>query len=155
MFKIKMLCFDPTYGVAPYEDEPAGTNRFETSEEAYEKALALAEDEADSLNDGCDENLSFGVVEDEETDCVRVLCYAVDGPEDTTGETEQVTTYWVEEVEETKKRYWFSSTCRYPEDFDEDGVYEVWMVGDEDGPIEEFTDRAEFERWCVEHDVKI
>lgn len=52
-------------------------------------------------------------------------------------------------------RYWFTHTLRYPEDFDEDGVYDVWMVGDEDGPIEEFTDRSEFEHWCVEHDVKI
>lgn len=99
MYKIKMLCFDANFGVKPYEDEPAEENRFETADAAYEHALELAEEEVDVLNNGCDEFVSFGLVEDEEKGCIRVLCYIMDGPEDTTGETEQVTTYWVEETE--------------------------------------------------------
>ncbi len=102
MYKIKMLCFDSKIGVKPYEDAPLNPY-FDTEEEAYAKALELAEEEAEGLNKGCDENVSFGVVEDEKDNSIRVLYYYMDGPTDTTGNTEQVTTYWVEQINEEER----------------------------------------------------
>lgn len=94
MYKIKMLCFD--FGnPSPYEDIPALNHTFQTKKDALRVAYDMAEEEVNELNDGCDEFISFGVVDDDET--VRVLCYLLDGEEDTTGETEQVTIYYIEE----------------------------------------------------------
>lgn len=95
MYRIKMLCFDP--GISPYEDEPAGENAYETYEEAFERAWQLAEDECEYLNDGCDDCVSFGVVLDE--DAIRVNYYYIE-ENDTTGNTEVVTVYWVYKEED-------------------------------------------------------
>lgn len=51
--------------------------------------------------------------------------------------------------------YWTRHICRYPEDFDEDNIYDVWIVGDEDGDICEFTDREDFEKFCTERGIRV
>jgi len=96
MYKIKMLCFDSNFGVPPYEDEPQCENQFETRDEAINFAFELAEQECEYLNDGADEGISFGVVVDE--DGTSRVNYYYNEPYDTTGNTEQVTVYFVVEI---------------------------------------------------------
>lgn len=105
MFKIKMLCWD--YGnPKPYEDEPVfNGNKYDTYKEAHQSALQMAEEEAESLNEDCDNLTSFGIVENELEDSykpetIQVLCYMLADETDTTGETTQVTAYWVEEIKD-------------------------------------------------------
>lgn len=54
---------------------------FESREKAFEAALKSAEEEAQELNDGCDEGLSFGIPEDDlyqKSKEVSVCCYSED-----------------------------------------------------------------------------
>lgn len=54
---------------------------FDSKEEAYSCAVEYAEQECESLNEGGDERLSFGVPEDnlyESMDEVKVCCYDED-----------------------------------------------------------------------------
>ena len=97
MYSIKMLCYDPSNPV-PYEDEPAYNPALSTKEEAYAKALQMAEEECEGLNDHPVDGVSFGVVEDQVKGLVHVLYYYLENEGDTTGNTETVTTYFVEEV---------------------------------------------------------
>lgn len=97
MYKIKMLCYDSNPKVKPYLDEPDGYNIFENDVVAYDKALDLANREAEDLNIGCDKNVSFGIVEDELCNKITVNCYYnEDG--DNTGNTETVTEYHIIEA---------------------------------------------------------
>lgn len=50
-------------------------------------------------------------------------------------------------------KYWTSSNYRYQEDMDPEGIYRVWVIGDGDGPIEEFTDEKEFISSCEERGI--
>lgn len=95
MYKIKMLCFEVGNPV-PYEDEPMNVPLYKTKDEALQAAYDMALEEINELNDSCDEFVSFGIVCDKEV--IRVLYYFLDGEEDTTGNTEQVTSYYIEEV---------------------------------------------------------
>lgn len=95
MYKIKMLCFEPN-GFS-YEDEPVDNGPFNTIKEAYDAAYLMAEDEVEFLNYGCDNGISFGIVED--NDFIRVNYY-YNEENDTTGNTEQVTVFWVEKEED-------------------------------------------------------
>ena len=68
---------------------------FDTKEEAFAYASGYAEEECESLNDGCDPRLSFGVPEDdlyESKDEVKVCCY------DENDDTEVVTRRSIREV---------------------------------------------------------
>ena len=86
MFKIKMLCYDADPAVKPYWAEPEGNNYFGTKDEALDKAYELADQEVESLNDGCLKELCFGVIVDENDDTVTVnYYYAEEG--DYTGNT--------------------------------------------------------------------
>ena len=97
MFKIKMLCYDADPAVKPYWAEPEGNNYFGTKDEALDKAYELAEQEVESLNDGCLKEVCFGVVVDEDEDTVTVnYYYAEEG--DYTGNTETVTVYYIVEA---------------------------------------------------------
>ena len=96
MFKIKMLCFEPT-NPQPYVDEPC-INEPDTMENTMNKMCDMAEYEAESLNEFCDDEISFGTVVDEVHHTVSVNYYYT--PEgDTTGNTEVVTVYYAEEVQ--------------------------------------------------------
>ena len=97
MFKIKMLCYDAEPAVKPYWAEPEGNNYFGTKDEALDKAYELADQEVESLNDGCLKEVCFGVIVDENEDTVTVnYYYAEEG--DYTGNTETVTVYYVVEA---------------------------------------------------------
>ena len=97
MFKIKMLCYDADPAVKPYWAEPEGNNYFGTKDEALDKAYELADQEVESLNDGCLKEVCFGVIVDEDKDTVTVnYYYAEEG--DYTGNTETVTVYYVVEA---------------------------------------------------------
>ena len=97
MFKIKMLCYDADPAVKPYWAEPEGNNYFGTKDEALDKAYELADQEVEILNDGCLEEVCFGVVVDEDEDTVTVnYYYAEEG--DYTGNTETVTVYYIVEA---------------------------------------------------------
>ena len=68
---------------------------FDSKKQAYEYAVKSAEEECESLNDGCDPRLSFGVPEDnlyESMDEVKVYCYSYDD------DTELVTRRSIREV---------------------------------------------------------
>ena len=97
MFKIKMLCYNADPAVKPYWAEPEGNNYFGTKDEALDKAYELADQEVESLNDGCLKEVCFGVVVDEDEDTVTVnYYYSEEG--DYTGNTETVTVYYVVEA---------------------------------------------------------
>lgn len=97
MFKIKMLCYDADPAVKPYWAEPEGNNYFGTKDEALDKAYELADQEVESLNDGCLKEVCFGVIVDENEDTVTVnYYYAEEG--DYTGNTETVTVYYIVEA---------------------------------------------------------
>ena len=97
MFKIKMLCYDADPAVKPYWAEPEGNNYFGTKDEALDKAYELADQEVESLNDGCLKEVCFGVVVDEDEDTVTVNYY-YDEEGDYTGNTETVTVYYIVEA---------------------------------------------------------
>ena len=97
MFKIKMLCYNADPAVKPYWAEPEGNNYFGTKDEALDKAYELADQEVESLNDGCLKEVCFGVVVDEDEDTVTVNYYYAE-EDDYTGNTETVTVYYVVEA---------------------------------------------------------
>lgn len=97
MFKIKMRCYDADPTVEPYWDEPDGYNIFENEVAAYDKALDLANREAEDLNIGCDKNVSFGIVEDECCNKITINYY-YNKANDNTGNTETVTEYYIVEI---------------------------------------------------------
>ena len=97
MFKIKMLCYDADPAVKPYWAEPEGNNYFGTKDEALDKAYELADQEVESLNDGCLKEVCFGVVVDEDEDTVTVNYYYSEEC-DYTGNTETVTVYYIVEA---------------------------------------------------------
>ena len=95
MYKVKRLCFDCELEVLPYEDNP--TKEFISADAAWEYAIELANAEVDDLNADCADGVSFGIPEDNEFN-KKMLCkvqyyYAPEG--DDTGNTEDVTHYWV------------------------------------------------------------
>lgn len=96
MYKVKMWCYDPGLN-RPYEDEPSVNGPFETVSEAYCYALECANDECEYLNADCDDGISFGIVENENTDHIYVNYYYLESEYDTTGVTEIVTIYYVQE----------------------------------------------------------
>ncbi len=94
-----MICYDPN--CEPYDDEPTNNEPFETKDKAYEFALRLAENEL-KLLDGTDdsnypaEGVSFGIVEND--DNITINYYYLESKYDTTGYTEPVTIYKIEEI---------------------------------------------------------
>lgn len=103
IYKIKMLCYDPIPNSKPYEDEPADDRSYSSLSEAYDAAANMAEEEADGLNEGCPELISFGVVYDEyEGNLIRVNRYALESEHDNTGETDVVTEYSIVKVDALK-----------------------------------------------------
>ena len=97
MYKIKMRCYDADPAVKPYWAEPEGNNYFGTKDEALDKAYELADQEVESLNDGCLKEVCFGVVVDEDEDTATVnYYYSEEG--DYTGNTETVTVYYIVEA---------------------------------------------------------
>lgn len=100
-YRVKMLCFDPQpTSPNPYEDTPAVNPIFFAKSDAFQHACQLADAEAEDLNENAAEGVSFGIPIDEDYEKenrVRV-CYYYNPTGDETGNTEQVTNYFVEEV---------------------------------------------------------
>lgn len=91
MYKIRLTCYDPQE--PPYEDIPSEDKLYSSIDETIEAMISMAEDEVETLNNGCDKNVSFGVVVDEKNNKVYVKYYYLEDETDTTGNTEIVTEY--------------------------------------------------------------
>ena len=94
IYRIKRLCFH-AMEEPPYEDNPKV--EFASWDQAWNYVLEMAESEADFFNNEADEGVSFGIPQDSEYNS-KTLCrveyyYTPEG--DVTGNTEQVTHYWV------------------------------------------------------------
>lgn len=97
MYKIRMLCYDDNPEVEPCWDEPDGYNIFKNDVVAYDKAIELANKEAEDLNIGCAKGISFGVVEDEICNKITVNYYHNEDDDDTSN-MKTVTEYHIVEI---------------------------------------------------------
>lgn len=88
-FKVNMVCYENKIGSVPYIDHPATDTAYTDYEGAFQYAISLAEEEADSLNDGCNSDRSFGVKIRNNTP--TVVCYYDSG-------TDIVTEYVVTKI---------------------------------------------------------
>lgn len=93
IYKVVRKCFDPKLGVPPYEE--IIETEFSSYEEAWDYAETLAEEEVDGLNEDCEDEISFGISEDEDyqsNKIIRIQCYCEDNDN-----TEEVTHYKIME----------------------------------------------------------
>ena len=72
-FKTELLCYENKIGSVPYIDHPATDTAYTDYEGAFQYAISLAEEEADSLNDGCEPDRSFGM--EIRNNIPTVVCY--------------------------------------------------------------------------------
>lgn len=95
MYKIRLECHEPNG--TRYLDFPAVDVIYPTKSDAYDAAYSMAEDEVETLNEGADPGVSFGICEDQNPNEVCVNYY-YNEEGDTTGNTELVTRYFFVEV---------------------------------------------------------
>lgn len=75
IYRIKLICHDSDLKVAPYYDDLPYNPAFNSQKEAWDFAYKTASDECESLNDGCEEDRTFGVCDDDNKDNIKVNCY--------------------------------------------------------------------------------
>lgn len=101
VYKIKRICYDANLNVSPYEDNPE--KEFDSYDEAWNFIEQLADEEVEVLNEGCEEGISFGIVEDEEyarKEKCKIDYYYLEDEFDDAGNTELVIQYSVYEVDD-------------------------------------------------------